>query len=125
METLQKEVEDLSERLDHKVFRLEQKRTFQCSAKCCDSAGSSRRDFEVCLEQCARELQRKEMQVNEELAEFQGKVQRCVVACNDRARGLVESVGVDKAQHEMMKCVDLCVRDYSRELKNVTRRVGL
>jgi len=53
----------------------------------------------------------------QELSAFQGRVQRCVMQCQDRAQALVESKGVEKAQEALEKCADNdCAKFYSKEL---------
>ena len=111
MEQLQKQLEQFTDSLDKTTFRPLQKKTFDCSSKCCDDTKQSHETFQRCIQNCAVTMQEKETVVNNELQIFQQKVQRCAQTCND------------KAQRKAMECIDECARDYGKELKAIQRRV--
>jgi len=118
MEALQTAVLKLQDELDLKVFRPLQKRAFDASSKCCDS-NKSRGDFQRCLERAGQPTVETEAQVMHELNAFQGRVQRCVVQCQDKAQALVDSKGVDAAQANMEKCVNECGTFYKKEIDGI------
>ena len=126
MEQLQKQLETFTDSLDKHTFRPLQKKTFDCSSKCCDDVKQSHKTFQRCIQNCAVTMQEKETSVNNELQIFQQKVQRCAQTCNDKAQSFLESDGIggmDKAQRKAMECIDECARDYGKELKAIQRRV--
>lgn len=126
MEQLQKQLEQFTDSLDKTTFRPLQKKTFDCSSKCCDDTKQSHETFQRCIQNCAATMQEKETVVNNELQIFQQKVQRCAQTCNDKAQSFLESDGIggmDKAQRKAMECIDECARDYGKELKAIQRRV--
>ena len=116
MEALNKQITALQDELDLKVFRPLQKRAFDASSKCCDGSKSSEQ-FQACLQRAGQETQHAEHAVMQELQAFQGRVQRCMMQCQDRAQTLVESKGVEKAQEVMEKCAENdCAKFYAKEL---------
>ena len=126
MEQLQKQLDQFTDSLDKTTFRPLQKKTFDCSSKCCDDTKQSHETFQRCIQNCAVTMQEKETVVNNELQIFQQKVQRCAQTCNDKAQSFLESDGIggmDKAQRKAMECIDECARDYGKELKQIQRRV--
>ena len=106
MEQLQKQLEQFTDSLDKTTFRPLQKKTFDCSSKCCDDTKQSHETFQRCIQNCAATMQEKETVVNNELQIFQQKVQRCAQTCNDKAQSFLESDGIggmDKAQRKAME----------------------
>ncbi|KAL5285622.1 FAM136A family protein [Megaselia abdita] len=54
-----------------------------CAAKCCEDRGASIDTVQNCVERCSAPLTRAQSYVQHELGEFQGRLQRCVMQCND------------------------------------------
>jgi len=122
MESLQDAVMKLQDELDLKIFRPLQKRAFDASSKCSES-NKPRLEFQRCLERAGQETAKTEHAVMHELNAFQGRVQRCVVQCQDKAQGLVDSKGVEAAQNNMEKCVNECGAFYKKELDGIGRKL--
>ena len=108
MESLQDAVMKLQDELDLKIFRPLHK---------------PRQEFQRCLERAGQETAKTEHAVMHELNAFQGRVQRCVVQCQDKAQGLVDSKGVEAAQNNMEKCVNECGAFYKKELDGIARKL--
>lgn len=118
MEELQKSIIKLQDDLDVKVFRPLQKRAFDASSECCNGE-KSRENFQACLEHAGRATAQAEHAVMLSLNEFQQRVQRCVVQCQDKAQSIVEAKGLDVAQGQMEKCVNECGTFYKKELAGI------
>lgn len=54
-----------------------------CAAKCCEDKNSSIDVVQNCVERCSGPLTRAQKYVHNELEGFQGRLQRCVMQCND------------------------------------------
>ena len=65
---------------------LAQKAAFLCQAKCTDMRGPQE-EMHRCLQQCGEPIARHEAAVMGELQQFQQRIQRCVVQCQDKQAG--------------------------------------
>ena len=118
MEDLQKNIVKIQDDLDLKVFRPLQKRAFDASSKCCDG-DKSRESCQACLERAGQATSQAEHAVMQTLGQFQQRVQRCVVQCQDKAQSIVEAKGVEKAQAQMESCANDCGKFYVKELNSI------
>ena len=64
-----------------------------------------------CLQQCGEPIARHEAAVMGELQQFQQRIQRCVVQCQDKQAG---QTAPDTKKYE--KCVSECAVFYQKEL---------
>ena len=92
---------------------LAQKAAFLCQAKCTDMRGPQE-EMHRCLQQCGEPIARHEAAVMGELQQFQQRIQRCVVQCQDKQAGQDE---LDTKKYE--KCVSECAVFYQKELKEL------
>jgi hypothetical protein len=90
-----------------------QKAAFLCQAKCTDMSGPQE-EMHRCLQQCGEPIARHEAAVMGELQQFQQRIQRCVVQCQDRQAG---ATAPDTKKYE--KCVSECAVFYQKELKEL------
>ncbi|MDA9766611.1 FAM136 family protein [bacterium] len=122
MEDLQKNIVKIQDDLDLRVFRPLQKRAFDASSKCCDG-DKSRESFQACLERAGQATSQAEHAVMQTLGQFQQRVQRCVVQCQDKAQSIVEAKGVEKAQAQMETCANDCGAFYVKELHSIGQKL--
>lgn len=57
-----------------------------CAIKCCDDTGLSMQGVQNCIENCGGRLQHANNYLQKELNNFQQRVQRCVMDCNDEVK---------------------------------------
>lgn len=57
-----------------------------CAVKCCDNKELSMQGVQNCVEKCSKRLMKANNHVQQELSNFQNRVQRCVMDCNDDIR---------------------------------------
>merc|ERR1711988_388613 len=95
-------LEGLAQDVEKKHFRPAQKAHFLCSAKCCDSAGYGQMQMEQI--------------VTAQMGQFQERLQRCMVRCQDTAQEKLPSSPSDKqvaaAKSQMESCVVDCAKEY-------------
>ncbi|KAH8348857.1 hypothetical protein KR084_012006 [Drosophila pseudotakahashii] len=65
------------------LFFLSQNEMHLCAAKCCQDGTSSVDSVQRCVDRCSTPMTRAQNYVQHELGEFQGRLQRCVMQCND------------------------------------------
>ena len=87
-----------------------QKAAFLCQAKCTDMKGPQE-EMHMCLQKCGEPIAKHEASVMGELQQFQNRVQRCVVQCQDKQAGTNTP---DTKKYE--KCVGECAVFYQKEL---------
>lgn len=94
-------------------FTLQRSMHF-CAAECCSDSKASMNSVHSCVESCQRDITRAQEYVQSELAQFQDRLQRGVLLCQDRIK---EKVGPNPSETEMkrfrgefeecaVKCVD-------------------
>ncbi|XP_055609538.1 protein FAM136A [Uranotaenia lowii] len=80
---------ELSQRvddLDRTILRKMQAEMHECAAKCCRDIGSSMDSVQRCVEHCSVPVQRAQQHVEQELGNFNNRLQRCVMDCNDTVK---------------------------------------
>lgn len=99
---LQTSVNAMIEELETSKLRPLRKQAFLDMAKCCETS-SSRPAYQACVQRAAAPEERGEQVVQQELAEFQDRLQRAAMACQDQVKdsGLKD----DKAAAAMDKCL--------------------
>lgn len=125
-ERLQKSVEGLIDQVDRRSLRPMRKAGFECSARCCDSAGSHE-DLNSCVQKCQERMYAAETVLGAELEAFQGRLQRCAMGCQDAVQ---ERLGVSPTQAQveavrpqLESCANKCVDDHIATLPAMKKRV--
>ena len=88
-----------------------------CAAKCCDDNTSSMDSVQRCVERCSAPTQKAQRYTQNELERFQGRLQRCVMDCNDTIKDKMppnpneEQIAkfTNSFERCAVKCVDLHV----------------
>ncbi|GMH38736.1 hypothetical protein BSKO_06620 [Bryopsis sp. KO-2023] len=118
-ESLEKAVEEMMSQLDKKFFLPTLKNASLCQAKCCDVA-TNRTQLQNCMQQCNDPVQQIQVSMDAHLKEFQERLQRCVMRCQDEAK---ESLPVNpsqqqivQAQDKVTKCADGCANQFRKKV---------
>ncbi|XP_066955214.1 protein FAM136A isoform X1 [Macrobrachium rosenbergii] len=88
---IQEAMTALVDDLDKTYLRGMQKSMHLCSADCCDKKESSVDQVHRCIESCSTPLTQAQSFVQNELSQFQERLQRCVMVCQDRVRDQVNA----------------------------------
>ncbi|XP_026466977.1 protein FAM136A-like [Ctenocephalides felis] len=88
-------------------YRLVEADMHRCAAKCCEDKDSSLSSVQSCVERCRRAFDKGELEG------FQGRLQRCVMQCNDDIKDMMgptpSDKDVDKFTHKFESCAIKCV----------------
>jgi len=99
--------------LDRSFLRQVQADMHFCAAKCCEDKVSSINSVQGCVERCSAPLNRAQRYVHTELEGFQGRLQRCVMQCNDEIKNQMPPTPseseVSKYTNQFERCAIKCV----------------
>ncbi|XP_064603641.1 protein FAM136A-like isoform X2 [Liolophura sinensis] len=100
---------------------------YKCSAKCCENPKSSLEDVQRCVDQCSQPVNKAQSFVHNELQNYQGRLQRCAMDCQDKIRDKVKPDSADsevsKYKGEMETCVLKCVDSHIDLLPSLLKRM--
>ncbi|XP_011190659.1 protein FAM136A-like [Zeugodacus cucurbitae] len=80
---IERAVTEMVDDMDKSHLRKMQTDMHLCAAKCCQDMNGSIDSVQRCVDRCSAPLTRAQNYVQHELGEFQGRLQRCVMQCND------------------------------------------
>ncbi|XP_026461642.1 protein FAM136A-like [Ctenocephalides felis] len=107
------EITKMVDEMDKEYLRKIQADMHRCAAKCCEDKDSSLSSVQSCVERCSGPLNKAQQYVQGELEGFQGRLQRCVMQCNDDIKDMMgptpSDKDVDKFTHKFESCAIKCV----------------
>uniref|UniRef100_U5EWL8 Hipothetical protein n=1 Tax=Corethrella appendiculata TaxID=1370023 RepID=U5EWL8_9DIPT len=80
---IEQEITKMIEEVDKTLLRKMQADMHYCAAKCCDNEQASLESVHRCIDRCSQPVNQAQEYVQKELEQFQGRLQRCVMSCND------------------------------------------
>uniref|UniRef100_A0A6A7G566 Protein FAM136A-like isoform X2 n=1 Tax=Hirondellea gigas TaxID=1518452 RepID=A0A6A7G566_9CRUS len=125
---IQESMTSLVNDLDKSFLRIIQRDMHRCAAECCDQKEPSVDQVHSCIERCSAPLHGAQSYVQNELQQFQERLQRCVLMCQDRVKDRVTAntseaqVNVYKAEFEA--CAMSCVDDHIQLMPSTKRRIA-
>ncbi|KAK8753038.1 hypothetical protein OTU49_002201 [Cherax quadricarinatus] len=125
---IQEAMTALVDDLDKTYLRGIQRAMHLCAAVCCEKTENSVDQVHRCIESCSTPLTQAQSFVQNELSQFQERLQRCVMTCQDRVRDQVTAdtseaqVSVYKAEFE--GCAMQCVDDHIQLMPSVKKRIA-
>lgn len=103
------------------------KKTYQCSANCCDITKGTYEDVHRCVSNCGTPLNQAQTYLKNEFQDFQDRVQRCLMVCNDSTKAKMEKDKVvsfsDKYRHEYEGCAVKCLENHGDQLPSVMQKI--
>ena len=113
--------------LDKRHLRPLQKTSYECMARCCDTAEDTAA-LQNCCHDCERKVQLAEKTVQLQLNDFQSRLQRCIQRCQDSAQESLPSQpkdsDVSKAQDKLANCAADCAAEYERQIPKLQRGIS-
>jgi hypothetical protein len=113
---LQKSVETMMDSLSKNSLRPLQKTSYLCMAQCLDQNQLSDGQVNQCIQSCGRKSQQVQNVIQNEMNQFQSKIQRCSQVCQDDANSLISSqntkkneMEISKIERSMFQCSKSCV----------------
>ncbi|KAK4305497.1 hypothetical protein Pmani_022603 [Petrolisthes manimaculis] len=125
---IQEAMTTLVDDLDKTYLRGMQRSMHMCAADCCDRKESSVDQVHRCIENCSTPLTQAQTFVQHELSQFQERLQRCVMVCQDKVRNHVTAdsteaqVSVYKAEFE--GCAMQCVDDHIKLMPSIKKSIA-
>lgn len=107
-------IKNLADEIDKQRLTKIQADMHGCAANCCHNTKYSMEQVHRCIENCSLRLTKAQLFVQNELGNFQNRLQRCVMQCNDEVNDKLGTNPTD-AQMRMytkefegcaVKCVD-------------------
>lgn len=99
----------------------------RCAAACCDDMNSSKESVQNCVKNCQSDVVAAQNYVQRELSNFENKLQRCAMDCQDKVR---EKVTPDTKPDQMEKfgklfedCAFNCVDSHVHSMSSLTTRM--
>lgn len=107
-------INSMLENIDKSCLRKMQGDMHRCAAKCCDQTNTSMEDVHKCIETCGKPVSNAQTYLQNELTNYQDRIQRCVMQCQDNIRDKLSpntteaEVGGYKKDFEacVVKCAD-------------------
>jgi len=82
-------MQSFAEDLDKSFFRELTRKMHLCAAQCCEDMSASSQSVAVCQRNCAVKTEAAHQYTSQEMEDFQNRMQRCVMVCEDQIRGRV------------------------------------
>jgi len=117
--------------IDKSHLRGMQRSMHLCSADCCTDSTSSMESVHQCVENCTRRLSQSQNYVQNELGQFQERLQRGILLCQDRIK---EKVGPNPNEAELkhyknefescaVQCVDYHINQLPSLMQKITKNL--
>ncbi|XP_041369187.1 protein FAM136A-like isoform X1 [Gigantopelta aegis] len=109
---VQKAVSSMVNSLDKECLRKMQADMYRCSTKCCENQSSSLEEVQNCIDRCSTNVNKAQTYIQNELQNYQSRLQRCAMDCQDKVRDKVSPSATEeelsKHKGELEKCVVKC-----------------
>lgn len=123
-EELGKKIQDMFQTIyeaaDKKHMRQLKRDMFKCGHDCLDDKNSARQ-AERCIEDCGRPMHKAMNNVQNEINVFQGRIDRCLMDCQDSARSIKQEA---EAKHVFEACAEKCVKKFIPLVPDVIKQIN-
>lgn len=123
----EQKIQDAYNELDKSHVRKLMKRTYLCAAKCCESNETSYDDVQRCIDNCTTPLNNAQTYLKNEFQDFQSRVQRCLMVCNDTVKAKMEvnkiKILSDKYKNDYEECAKSCLKTHSELLPSIVIKI--
>ncbi|KAK9841274.1 hypothetical protein WJX74_002993 [Apatococcus lobatus] len=120
-ESMRRALEAAVNRIEKSTLRPMQKEAFLCQARCCDSA----EDLNLCCNRCQGQVTAAEQLVNQQMAQFQERLQRCARRCQDTVQEKLDpspsQQQIGALQMELANCMADCAGTYEKQIPKLER----
>lgn len=131
MEAAQRKYQDavrsLVDDLDRTLLRKKQADMHRCAASCCDDTTSSMEYVQSCVQRCSQDVSAASNYVQNELSNFQSRLERCAVDCQDKIRDKVTAdtkpEDYDKFRPVYEDCFFKCVDNHCHQIPTLSKRI--
>ncbi|XP_074664225.1 protein FAM136A [Strix aluco] len=121
---VQAAVEGAVQGLERERIRAMQGAMFRCSARCCEDSAASMQQVQRCIERCHAPLAQAQAIVTAELEQFQDRLSRCTLHCNDKAKDALEAGGTEaRVRGQLDACLATCGDDHLRLVPAMAKKM--
>ncbi|XP_065209167.1 protein FAM136A-like [Planococcus citri] len=133
-----KSIEESAKQYEHKVqeayndvykshTRRIERNMYICATDCCDNSTHSYEKVQNCVDNCSIPLKNAQQYVSNEFQDFQNRVQRCLMVCNDKMKDKMEleksTNFTDKHKSEFEQCANSCLSKYCDMLPSIVLKI--
>lgn len=123
LRNFEQKIQDSYYELDKNHLRKMQKKMYDCAANCCNNNTDSFNEVQSCIDTCTAPYQNAQHYVKNQFEDFQRKVERCILVCNDETKSMMEKNKLsevdDKLKANYEKCASSCLTKYIELLPTV------
>ena len=109
---LKQAVDVMLQSVDANKMRPMHKKTYMAMVACFDSETASAEQIDSCLQNSSQGVKISQQIIQQEMNQFQSRLQRCAADCEDSVRDrnpdLNDQSKMDKAQGQMNSCMSTC-----------------
>jgi len=115
--------------LEKNIIRKIQAASLRNGAKCCDNLTASAEEVHACVQRTQQPVAQVQSVIKKELDDFQQRLQRCLMTCQDRAKDAMTANstlnGVDRKSVEgkFADCMCICADEHFNLLPLVRQRL--
>jgi urease gamma subunit len=117
--------------IERNMLRPIARKAYACVVKCYDDAGSkgASETIENCSRQCQAPYEYAHQVVQHEVGNFQQRLQRAMMLCNDEASAMItpsianDAKQMKKVEDTVLACITKVVDDHVKQLKPLKQRV--
>ncbi|KAM6341591.1 protein FAM136A [Podargus strigoides] len=121
---VQAAVENAVQGLERERIRGMQGAMFRCSARCCEDSTASMQQVQRCIERCHAPLAQAQAIVTAELENFQDRLSRCTLHCNDKAKDALEAGDTEaRVRGQLDACLAACGDDHLRLVPAMAKKM--
>ena len=129
--TIQGDVSSMVDEIERLKLRPVARKMHSCIVSCYDKAGKNGRkeQIEQCTQQCQMPYQTAGAVTQQELGNFQNRLQRAMMQCQDDAQGMItpdmgeDSRKMKRVEESMLKCIEGVVSKSRDGLKPMKQRI--
>ncbi|KAF8774737.1 protein FAM136A-like [Argiope bruennichi] len=120
-------INSLLEDIDRSCMRNMQGDMHRCAAKCCDNRSLSMEETHQCIESCSKTITEAQNFLQNELTNYQDRIQRCVMQCQDSIRDKVTpsttEAEVSAFKKDFESCVVKCADTHIALIPSMLKRI--
>ncbi len=115
--------------IERTQIRQLQRTAFLGQAKCCENTGATQQQLQQCLQKCGAGPAAAQRLLQQEMKQFQTRLQRCAADCQDSVRDSVPlAATITAAQQEQLQakgqaCLSKCADISLAQLPKVDQRI--
>jgi len=107
------------------VMRPLHRQALQCSIGCCDDPTmADSLALNRCFETCSRRVGLAQEVAQHSLSEFEQRIQRCLMRCEDQARAGLGVAPSEKQVRDATRKMDVCIDGCAKEFSGYVAQLG-